>query len=127
MNIQNTAVASEPLLQTLRFEKSSDKQEKVFFVLNGFYPPEVFSLKGDMPRLICDFKNVRPGETIHKILETNGNLILRIRVGIHTSPTPKTRVVLDLAAHKNYAVEQNFFQQDNTYVLTIRPEDVAKE
>ena len=120
--LDSPAHAGEPLLEMIRFEHSV-QEEKVFLQLNGFYPPEVFAIKGEKPRMVCDFKNVRLSETIEKVTETKGNLILRIRVGIHTAPAPKTRVVLDLVPHKNYTIEQNFFQQDNTYVLSIRPKN----
>lgn len=75
--------ASEPLLKSIRFEKSSDHAEKIFFELNGFYPPEVFGFKGDQPRVVCDFKKVNLEKSLTKVLETNGTFILRIRVEIY--------------------------------------------
>ena len=125
IGLHGQGFASAPLLKSIRFEKSSDA-EKVIFELNGFYPPEVFGLKGDQLRVVCDFKKVNPEKSLPKVLETNGTFILRIRVGIYPSPDPKIRVVLDLVPHKNYDIEQTFFQKDTTFVLIIRPENANK-
>ena len=126
IGLHSQGFASEPLLKSIRFEKSSDHTEKVLFELNGFYPPEVFGLKGDQPRVVCDFKKVNLEKSLTKVLETNGTFILRIRVEIYPSPDPKIRVVLDLVPHKNYDIEQIFFQKDTTFALIIRPENADK-
>lgn len=119
--------ATEPLLKDVRFKKISEKEEKVFLVLNGPYLPESLGLRGATPRITCDFKNVRPVENLPSVVETNGTLILRVRVGVHGAPEPKTRVVLDLAPHMSYHVAQDFFQQDTTFVLTITPDTAVRK
>ena len=43
----------------------------------------------------------------------------RIRVGVHKGSKPKVRVVLDLNAGQNYAVEQFFFEKENYYALMV--------
>ncbi len=126
ISLHGQGFASEPLLKSIRFEKSSDHAEKVFFELNGFYPPEVFGLKGDQPRVVCDFKKVNLEKSLTKVLETNGTFILRIRVGTYPPPDPKIRVVVDLDPHKNYDIEQIFFQKDTTFALIIHPENADK-
>ena len=126
IDLHGQGFASVPLLKSIRFEKSSDA-EKVFFELNGFYPPEVFGIKGDQPRVVCDFKKVSLEKSLTKILETNGAFIQRIRVGIYPPPDPKVRFVLDLVPHKNYNIEQIFFQKDTTFALIIRPENTNKK
>lgn len=126
IGLHGQGFASLPLLKSIRFEKSSDA-EKVLFELNGFYPPEVFGLTGDQLRVVCDFKKVSPEKSLPMVLETNGTFILRIRVGIYPAPDLKVRVVLDLVPHKNYDIEQTFFQKDTTFVLIIRPENVNKK
>jgi hypothetical protein len=100
IGLHGQGFASVPLLKSISFDKSSDT-EKVLFELNGFYPPEVFGLTGDHPRVVCDFKKVNLEKALTKVLETNDIFIRRIRVGIYPSPDPKVRVVLDLAPHKN--------------------------
>jgi hypothetical protein len=126
IGLHGQGFASVPLLKSIRFEKSSDA-EKVLFELNGFYPPEVFGLKGDQLRVVCDFKKVNLEKSLPKVMETNGTFILRIRVGIYPPPDLKVRVVLDLVPHKNYDIEQTFFQKDTTFVLIIRPENANKK
>jgi len=126
IGLHSQGFASEPLLKSIRFEKSSDHAEKVFFELNGFYPPEVFGLTGDQPRVVCDFKKVKLEKPLMKVMETNGTFILRIRVGTYPPPDPKIRVVVDLDPHKNYDIEQIFFQKDTTFALIIRPENANK-
>ena len=126
IGLHGQGFASLPLLKSIRFEKSSDA-EKVRFELNGFYPPEVFGLTGDQLRVVCDFKKVNPEKSLPMVLETNGTFILRIRVGIYPTPDLKVRVVLALVPHKNYDIEQTFFQKDTTFVLIIRPENVNKK
>jgi hypothetical protein len=125
IGLHGQGFASVPLLKSIRFEKSSDA-EKVLFELNGFYPPEVFGLTGDQLRVVCDFKKVNPEKSLPKVLETNGTFILRIRVGIYPPPDTKIRVVLVLVPHKNYEIEQIFFQKDTTFALIIRPENADK-
>lgn len=126
IGLHGQGFASVPFLKSIRFEKSSDA-EKVLFELNGFYPPEVFGLKGDQLRVVCDFKKVNLEKSLPKVMETNGTFILRIRVGIYPPPDLKVRVVLDLVPHKNYDIEQTFFQKDTTFVLIIRPENANKK
>jgi len=125
IGLHRQSFASGPLLKSIRFDKSTDA-EKVLFELNGFYPPEVFGLTGNQPRVVCDFKKVNPERSLTKVLETNGAFILRIRVGIYPPPDSKIRVVLDLDPHKNYDIEQIFFQKDTTFTLIIRPENAKK-
>jgi hypothetical protein len=125
--VQATAYGSDPLLQEIRFRKVSDREEQVFLVLNGPYFPEAIGLKGGTPRITCDFKNMRPSETVPSLIDTKGNFILRIRVESHGSPTPKTTVILDLAPHLNYTIPQAFLQQDNTYVISIRPGTASRK
>ena len=126
IGLHGQGFASVPFLKSIRFEKSSDA-EKVLFELNGFYPPEVFGLKGDQLRVVCDFKKVNLEKSLPKVMETNSTFILRIRVGIYPPPDLKVRVVLDLVPHKNYDIEQTFFQKDTTFVLIIRPENANKK
>jgi hypothetical protein len=124
--LSGTCLASEPLLQSIRFEKSTTC-EKVFFKLNGFYPPGVFTLTGDQPRIVCDFKKVNLEKSFTQYLKTDGTFVLLIRVGIYHPPDPKIRVVLDLSPKKNYTIEQIFFQKDTTFALIIRPEHADKK
>jgi len=114
-----TPLASDPLLKQIRFKQISDTEEKVLFQLNGFYPPELFALQGENPRIVCDFLNTRLGEASNPAINTNGKLIQSIRVGVHASSRPKIRVVLDLNPNQNYDIQQQFFREESIFVITV--------
>ena len=81
------AIAFDPELREIKFEKGENGEERVLFVLDGNSPPKTFAIEGKKPRLICDFIGLKLDKKVK-------NLIKAIRVGIHLSPTPKIRVVL---------------------------------
>lgn len=114
------AIASDPLIKKIQFEKTSSAEEKVFFTLNGFYPPEIFPLKGERPRIVCDFLNAQLENPIGCLTETDGDFIQDIRIGIHSSPKPKIRVVLDLVPNQAYNVQQIFFRKENIFLIIVR-------
>jgi hypothetical protein len=118
------AIASDPELREIRFEKEKDGEESVLFLLNGDYPPKTFAIEGKKPRLVCDFFDARLNKKVKKLTITDGRLIKTIRVGIHLSPVPKTRVVLDLWPDQNYEVLQAFFYDEKTYALALRLKDI---
>jgi hypothetical protein len=113
------AVASEPLLTQIQFKQISDTEEKVVFQLNGFYPPELFGLQGENPRIVCDFLNTRLGKVSNPVITTNGKLIKNIRVGVHASSAPKIRVVLDLNPDRDYDIQQQFFRKESIFIITV--------
>lgn len=121
VGVPYTSIASDPLLREIRFEKVSDTEEKVFFMLNGFYPPKVFGLKGDDPRVVCDFLNTRLGSAANRLIDTQGALIQSIRVGVHTSFNFKIRVVMDLVPNRDYDIQQEFFQEESVFLITVVP------
>ena len=120
-------IASDPLLKEIRFIKTSANEERVFFILNGFYPPKIFALKGERPRVVCDFFNMRLKNDLNRLIETNGDLIQCIRVGIHSSPDPRIRVVSDLVPNQSYDVQQIFFRKDNTFLIIVRLAETRSE
>ena len=114
------ALASERVIEKIGFEKISISEERVSFKLSGYCPPNVFGLEGEKSRLVCDFFDATIEKDIPPTLTTNGNLILGIRVGSHTAPKQKIRVVLDLVPllDKDYEVEQHFYE-NNVFVITV--------
>lgn len=119
LGLNYSITASEPLLKEIQFVKTSANEEKVIFLLNGFYSPEIFALKGEKPRVVCDFINLRLENTVKRQIDTNGDFIQCIRVGIHPSASSKVRVVLDLVPYQSYDIQQIFFRKDNTFVLIV--------
>ena len=114
------AIASGPELREIRFEKGKDGEERVLFVLNGDHPPKSFAIEGKKPRLICDFFGVRLNKKVKRLIKVHDGSIKAIRVGIHLSPTPKIRVVLDLRPDQDYEILQAFFVDRNIYAVVLR-------
>lgn len=115
----STAVAG-PLLSNIDFNKVSADKEAVVFKLNGFYPPTVFGIEGERPRVVCDFSDVRLKKSVKSLIETNGDFVRLIRVGIHDLPDNKVRAVMDLNPAYNYFIEQIFYKKDNIYTIEIQ-------
>lgn len=112
--------ASERVIERIRFETISLAEERVFFKLGAYGPPTVFGLEGERRRLVCDFFDTAIGRDVPRVIQTEGNLVLRIRVGVHIAPKQKTRVVLDLAPREeDYSVQQHLFE-DTVLVITVR-------
>ena len=84
------------------------------------YPPKTFAIEGQKPRLICDFIGLKLVKKVKRLIKVDGRLIEAIRVGIHLSPTPKIRVVLDLRPDQDYEIRQAFFVDKNIYAVVLR-------
>jgi len=119
---QTDATETSKEIREIRVEFAEGGEEKVFFLLNGFYPPKYLALEGDRPRIACDFYGARLGKGIDRCIKVNGRLIHQIRAAIHGGKSPKVRVVLDLVPGKNYEIEQVFYKKDNLYVITVKEE-----
>lgn len=107
-------------VKEVRVDKTSDKEEKITFVLGGFYPPKTFVLEEETPKIVCDFPDTRISEHIKPTIEVNGVYLKRIRLGIHEGPPSKLRVVLDMTPNRSYSVKQTFYKKENYYTLTLK-------
>ena len=116
---KDSGISSKKILE-IDSDITSSSGEIINIVLTGPYPPNAQVIEGDMPRIFCDFPDVRMGKNIQRTIGVNGKYVLQIRTGIHPPPEPKTRVVLDLVPNHDYEVEQLFFEKDNRYSITIR-------
>ena len=114
------AIASNPQLREIRFEKGENGEERVLFVLDGNSPPKTFAIEGKKPRLVCDFIGLKLDKKVKNLIKVDGRLIKAIRMGIHLSPTPKIRVVLDLQPDQDYEIRQAFFFEKNIYAVVLR-------
>ncbi|XOF34691.1 MAG: AMIN domain-containing protein [Candidatus Electrothrix sp. YB6] len=110
--------AGQKMLEDISFAAPNSGEERVIFKLNGTYIPKVFTLQGKQPRIVFDFNNTAAAKTIKNTINTNGQLIRRIRVGIHKGP--KTRVVLDLQQTKRVDIRQDFDEKKKILIVTIR-------
>ena len=118
-------VGEGAVLESISYEKDEDNLEKIIFKLNGTHIPKIFKIKGEKPRLVFDFIDTRYSDLINNIINTEGNLIKGVRVGIHNDP-PKTRVVVDLKPEGKYKFEQDFLIQENILSITFHPAEQKK-
>ncbi len=129
------AVAEEQawtVIESISYHKDDGgQQETLSFKLNSMYLPKIFTLKGQNPRLVLDFLDTAISKKIDKVMETNSRLIKRIRVGLHTLPEPKTRVVIDMTSQLQFGYESDVNNQENIFILNIfessdqKPNDAA--
>jgi hypothetical protein len=117
---QKDSAASSRKILAINSDITSPSGEIINIVLTGNYPPEAQVIEGDIPRIYCDFPDVRIEKTINRTIGVNGKYVLQIRTGIHPPPESKTRVVLDLVPHQDYEVEQLFYENENRYSIIIR-------
>ncbi len=113
------ATAAKKMIEDINFEHSDSGEERITFKLNGTYIPKIFTLQGKQPRVVFDFKDTTAAKMINNIINTNGELIKRIRVGIHKGDDPKTRVVLDLRPNKNINIRQDFNKKEHALVISV--------
>jgi hypothetical protein len=112
------AIAEDtPQLQKLKHTVLSPSSEQVVLQLNGSYSPNVFTLKDENPRVIFDFAGMRYGREVKGITSTNGAIVKRIRVGMHTDGSPKTRIVFDVATLKGVTYTQKFDEKSSALVI----------
>ncbi len=111
--------AAQKVIEDINFESPGNGEERIVFKLNGTYIPKIFTLQGKQPRVVFDFQDTTAAKMINNIINTNGELIKRIRVGIHKGDSPKTRVVLDLRPNKNINIRQDFDKKEKALVVSI--------
>ena len=107
------------VIQGIRTVVTDPNHAQIIFELNGYYPPEIMVIEGEAPRIVCDFFSVRLASGVKKSFPVKTGVVKRVRVGVHKGSKPKIRVVLDLNAGQNYAVEQFFFEKENYYALMV--------
>ena len=108
----------QPILQSVTFDNSSKRGEMIRFKLTDFNPPTVFGIEEGLPRVVCDFKNMRAGSKLTNIIHANGRYVKTIRIGLHKNQG-KIRVVIDLEANNNYDLQQVFFKEENLFVIIV--------
>jgi len=105
-------------IKSIEPEILSQQEEKVNFILNGYYQPETFILNEGNPRVVCDFINTHLGSSISRQIKVNGRIIQQIRIGIYKGFSPKVRVVVDLVPDQDYEVKTLFLRKE--YLLVVR-------
>ncbi|OGQ96145.1 MAG: hypothetical protein A2521_12490 [Deltaproteobacteria bacterium RIFOXYD12_FULL_57_12] len=114
------AAADDLVLKKVDYEKVQDTIEKIHLTLSQPSSPKIFGIEGEAPRVVCDFLNTKLGEGVKSQMEIKGGMIQLIRLGVHGTPSPMLRVVLDLTPGPDYDIQQTFSQQDMRYTITVQ-------
>ncbi len=94
--------------------------ERVRIYLDGPVLPDVFTLKNALPvRLVCDFDGALPQVGLPRDFACEGRLVKRIRVGHEDKPFKRARVVLDVEEPLIGRIEQEFFEHQSLFTITI--------
>ena len=117
-NKKDSAIRFIQEIRSIKPEISSEQEENVNFIINGYYQPETFILNEGNPRVVCDFINTRLGSGISRLIKVNGSIIQQIRIGIYKGFSPKVRVVVDLVPDQDYEVKALFFKKE--YLMVVR-------
>lgn len=127
LGIHNAAIAESAThasIESITFNSQSPTIEDITFALSSVVKPKIFTIAGDTPRLVIDFpETLYKGDTVIPLY--NSNLAVRIRTGLHTAPTVKTRVVVDLIKSRPVHHTYKYLEQEATLVLTLaeQPKD----
>lgn len=119
LNVWLAVAAEQKLLEDITFETPSKNEERVIFKLNGIYIPKIFGIKGENPRVVFDFPDIKPARLLKNTINTNGKFIKRIRMGVHYEPIPKTRVVFDLLPDKKVDFKHDFDTNKKNLIISV--------
>ncbi len=111
--------AAKHLIKAIWVEELTQERGKIFIELDDYHLPDISVLEGDRPRIACDFYGLHPDPALQKEIPVYSGFVRSIRLGVHSDGKAKTRVVIDLLPDNNYIVEQQFFLEENTYLLDI--------
>jgi hypothetical protein len=94
--------------------------ERVLVYLDGPVLPDVFTLKTAEPvRVVCDFDGTLPQTDLIRDIATDGRMVHRVRVGHQDKPFMRARVVLDVDESLIGRIEQEFFEQESLFSITV--------
>jgi hypothetical protein len=125
------AEQSQPTaMESISYNREPDEKESILFKLSGpITGLNIFKLNGTKPRLVLDFPHVSyKGKK--GIPVDNSTLTYAIRIGVHTAPVMKTRVVIDLLNEYEVTYEQIFSDNDTVLEIILSPifiEKIEKE
>ncbi len=94
--------------------------ERIDISLDGPHQPEIFLIDSEKPRIVLDFPEYGyAGRSAIPVV--GGVLVQSIRVGIHTSPERKIRLVVDLKPGRGISWHQDYHADDGVLTLAIAP------
>lgn len=114
--------AAEFTIESINFEVTDTPEpaETVHIQMDSLHHPVIFGMVNDKPRVVCDFNDAEPIKSMERTIETNGRYIKRIRIGFHSTPKTKTRVVLDLIPDRDYTIQQVPSPADNRFSIVVK-------
>jgi len=102
------------------------ESEAITFTLQRSVVPKIFILRGEKPRLVVDFPlSIYQGN--NTIALSDGNLASAIRIGLHKTPTLKTRVVIDLSKEIPVTYADQYSEEGKTLVVKLIPGSTGPE
>ncbi len=121
-NGQSATTKQKALLRSVSFENDARKGEMVLFKLTDFSPPKVEGIEKGEPRVVLDFSDTELGNQVKKSITCNGRYVRFIEV-LPQTKSGVVRVVLHLAPHHNYDLQQVFFKDDSLFVIIVNSEE----
>jgi len=116
---RNCLAFDEQRIVRIEFETLASA-EMVRVYLDGPVLPDVFTLKtADPVRVVCDFDGALPQSDLPRDILSDGRMVHRIRVGHEDKPFKRARVVLDVEENLIGRIEQEFFEQESLFIITI--------
>ncbi len=108
------------VLTAIRVKAALDGPDEVTFAITGNAPPRMFIIDKEETKVVCDFPDATLAPALGAgVKENKGTFVTDVRIGVHSNPDPKIRVVLDLAPGNTYVVEDVFSAGTDRYTLTI--------
>ncbi len=116
---------TENIIFDISFAKAGNGGGIVTFQLKEKVTPRMFQLSGENPRIVFDFYDTGVAAAVKTSIGTNAAAIIKkIRVGSHTVPNRKTRVVFDMADHR-YNVTSVYNESTGSYIVRVtRADDI---
>jgi len=94
--------------------------ERVRIYLDGPVLPDLFTLKTALPvRVVCDFDGALPAADLAREIPCDGRMVRKIRVGHEDKPFKRARIVLDVEEPLIGRIEQEFFEQQSLFTITV--------
>jgi SH3-like domain-containing protein len=104
-------------ISTIRYDITTEGEERVYFELNDFFSPQIFLAEDDESKLVCDFLNVGAKPDLPPYIKGTGKIIRKIRSEVFSD---SIRVIIDLNIDSNYDVQQLFFKKENLFILSFK-------
>ena len=107
-------------IESIFFQKKSGN-EIIQVRLSGKVIPKIFELGGEKPRVVLDFIDTLYTPKGLRTINAGGDLVKRIRVGLHAKPVAKTRVVVDLVEGEEYSFSTDYNVSSTLFRITFTP------